>query len=118
MGYVGAGVSGSCRGGVGHLGTGVGGSCRDGMHHTRVEWAVKNFTEQFDLSQVRCSVFSSENCILDNVGEGMFVLVVALVESISVPLRTQATFLLLSAGTNIIIMPSRFLYKEHLAIIF
>ena len=48
----------------------------------------------------------------------MFVLVVALVESISVPLRTQATFLLLSAGTNVIIMPLRFLYKEHLVIIF
>ena len=45
-------------------------------------------------------------------------LVVAFVESISVPLRTQATFLLLSVGTNIIIMPSRFLYKEHLVIIF
>ena len=46
-----------------------------------------------------------------------FFLVVALVESISVPLITQATFLLLSVGTNIIIMPSRFLYKEHLIII-
>ena len=44
----------------------------------------------------------------------MFYLVVALVESISVSLRTQATFLLLSVGTNVIIMPSRFLYKEHL----
>ena len=55
----------------------------------------------------------------------MFYLVVALVESISVPLRTQATFLLLSVGNNVIIMPSRFLYKpsrflykEHLVIIF
>ena len=48
----------------------------------------------------------------------MFYLVVALVESISVPLRTQATFLLLSVGTNVTIMPSRFLYKEHLVIIF
>ena len=47
-----------------------------------------------------------------------FFLVVALVESISVPLRTQANFLLLSVGTNIIIMPSRCLYKEHLVIIF
>ena len=47
-----------------------------------------------------------------------FFLVVVLVESISVPLRTQATFLLLSVGTNIIIMPLRFLYKEHLVIIF
>ena len=35
----------------------------------------------------------------------MFYLVVALVESISVPLRTHATFLLLSVGTNVIIMP-------------
>ena len=58
------------------------------------------------------------NCFLDNVGEGIFVLVVALVENISVPLRTQATFLLLSVGTNVIIMPSRFLYKEHLVTIF
>ena len=48
----------------------------------------------------------------------MFLLVVALRESISVPLRTQATFLLFSHGTNIIIMPSRFLYKEHLVIFF
>ena len=47
----------------------------------------------------------------------MFVLVVALVESISVPLRTQATFLL-SVGTNITIMPLRSLYREHLVIIF
>ena len=46
----------------------------------------------------------------------MFYLVVALVESISVPLRTQATFLLLSVGTNVIIMPSRFLYKEHVGV--
>ena len=48
----------------------------------------------------------------------VFFLVVALVESNSVPLRTQATFLLLFVGTNVIIMPSRFLYKEHLVIIF
>ena len=48
----------------------------------------------------------------------MFYLVVALVESISVPLRTKATFLLLFIGTNVIIMPPRFLYKEHLVIIF
>ena len=41
-----------------------------------------------------------------------------LVESISVALRTQAAFLLLSVGTNVIIMPSIFLYKEHLIIIF
>ena len=45
-------------------------------------------------------------------------MVVALVESISVPFRTQATFLLLSVRTNIIIMPPKFLYKEHLVIIF
>ena len=38
----------------------------------------------------------------------MFFFVVALVESISVPLRTQATFLLFSLGTNVIIMPSKF----------
>ena len=38
----------------------------------------------------------------------MFLFVVALVESISVPLRTQATFLLFSVGTNVIIMPSNF----------
>ena len=37
----------------------------------------------------------------------MFLLVVSLVESISVPLRTQATFLLFSLGTNIIIKPLR-----------
>ena len=47
----------------------------------------------------------------------MFFFVVALVESISVPLRTQETFLLFSLGTNVIIMPLRFLYKEHLVII-
>ena len=44
---------------------------------------------------------------MDNVGEGMFYLVVALIESVSVPLRTQLIFLLLSVGTNIIIMPSK-----------
>ena len=44
--------------------------------------------------------------------------VVALVESISVPLGTQATFLLFSLGSNVIIMPLRFLYKEYLVIIF
>ena len=38
----------------------------------------------------------------------MFLFVVALIESISVPLGTQASFLLFSLGTNIIIMPSRF----------
>ena len=38
----------------------------------------------------------------------MFLLVVALVENISVLLRTQATFLLFSLGTNVIIMPSKF----------
>ena len=48
----------------------------------------------------------------------MFLLVVALGESISVPLRAQATFHFFSLGTNMIIMQSRFLYKEHLAIIF
>ena len=48
----------------------------------------------------------------------MFLFVVALGESISVPLRTQATFLLFSLGTNVIIMPSRFLHQEHLVIIF
>ena len=47
-----------------------------------------------------------------------FFFVVAFGESISVPLRTQATFLLFSLGTNVIIMPLRFLYKEHLVIIF
>ena len=34
-----------------------------------------------------------------------FSFVVAFGESISVPLRTQATFLLFSLGTNVIIMP-------------
>ena len=48
----------------------------------------------------------------------MFLFVVALLENISVPLGTQTTFLLFSLGTNVIIMPSRFLYKEHLVIIF
>ena len=48
----------------------------------------------------------------------MFFFVVAFGESISVPLRTQATFLLFSLGTNVMIMPLRFLYKEHLVIIF
>ena len=65
------------------------------------------------------------NCFLDNVEKGFFFssffffffLVVALVERILVPLRTQATFLLLSVGTNVIIIPSRFLYKDHLVII-
>ena len=46
----------------------------------------------------------------------MFLLVVALVESTSVPLRTQATFLLFSLETNVIIMSLIFLYKEHLVI--
>ena len=36
------------------------------MHHTGVEWAVKNFTELIDPSQVKCSVFSSEK-LLSNV---------------------------------------------------
>ena len=59
-------------------------------------------------------------CLLfGNVGEGMlFLLVVALVESTSVPLTTQVTFLLLSVGTNVIIMLLRFLYKGYLVIIF
>ena len=35
----------------------------------------------------------------------MFLLVVALAENTSVPLRTQATFLLFALGTNVIIMP-------------
>ena len=48
----------------------------------------------------------------------MVFFVVVFGEIISVPLRTQATFLLFSLGTNVIIMPSRFLYKEHLVIIF
>ena len=38
----------------------------------------------------------------------MFLFVVALGDSILVPLRTQATFLLFSLGTKIIIMPLRF----------
>ena len=38
----------------------------------------------------------------------MFLFVVALGESIAIPLRTQATFLLFSLGTNVIIMASRF----------
>ena len=38
-------------------------------------------------------------------------------QGFSVLLRTQATFLL-SVGTNIIIMPLRSLYREHLVIIF
>ena len=46
----------------------------------------------------------------------MFLLVVALVESTSVPLRTHATFLLFSLGTNVIIMPLIFLHKKHLVI--
>ena len=41
----------------------------------------------------------------------MFLFVVAFGESISVPLRTQATFLLFSLGTNVIIMPSRFIIQ-------
>ena len=41
VGYVGAGVGGSCRGRVGHVGVGWGGLCRDGVHHTGVERAVK-----------------------------------------------------------------------------
>ena len=48
----------------------------------------------------------------------MFLLVVALVESISIPLRTNVTFLLSHLGTNIIIMPLCFLYKEHVLTIF
>ena len=38
----------------------------------------------------------------------MFLFVVALIESISVPLGTQASVLLFPLGTNVIIMPSRF----------
>ena len=37
--------------------------------------------------------------------KALFLLVVALVERILVPLRTQATFLLFSLETNVIIMP-------------
>ena len=48
----------------------------------------------------------------------MFLLVAVLVDSTSVPLRTQATFLLFPLGTNVLIMPLRFLFKEHLVIIF
>ena len=33
------------------------------VDHVGVEWAVKIFTELFDLSQVRCSVFSSEKSL-------------------------------------------------------
>ena len=47
----------------------------------------------------------------------MFLLVVALGESISVPLRTQNTFLFFSLGINVIIMPLIF-YIEHLGIKF
>ena len=42
----------------------------------------------------------------------MFLLVVALAEIISVPLRTQDTFLLFSLGTNVIIMPLRFFIQR------
>ena len=38
----------------------------------------------------------------------MFLFVVALGESISVPLRTQPTFPLFSLGTNAIVMPLQF----------
>ena len=48
----------------------------------------------------------------------MVFFVVAFGESISVTLRTQATFLLFSLRTNVIIMQLRFLYNEHLVIIF
>ena len=48
----------------------------------------------------------------------MFLLVVALIENISIPLRTQVTFLLSSLGTNVIFMSLRFLYKDHLVIYF
>ena len=118
-------VGGSCRGGVDHVEVVWGGLCRVGVHHTGVEWAVKNFTGLFDLSQVRCSVFSSEKLLStafwimwEKTCFFCFFLAVALVESISFPLRTQAAFLLLSVETNVIIMPSRYLYKEHLVIFF
>ena len=39
--------------------------------------------------------------------KAIFLFVVAFGESISVPLRTQAIFLLFSLGTNVIIMPLR-----------
>ena len=34
---------------MGYLGAGVGGSCRGGVHHTGVEWAVK-----FSLNNLIC----------------------------------------------------------------
>ena len=42
---------------------GWGGLCRGGVGYTVVEWAVKIFTEQFDLSQIRYSVFSSDKLL-------------------------------------------------------
>ena len=86
VGHAGVGWGGSSKGGVGHVGEGWGGlcrgwvsescrgrgglcrgrgvgSCRGGMDHAGVEWDVKKFTGKFDLSQVRCSVFSSEKLL-------------------------------------------------------
>ena len=88
------------------------------MHHTGVEWTVKKKL----LNNLICHKLGVLSFLLKKNGFWImwevFFLVVALVYSISVPMRTQATFLLLSVGNNVIIMPSRYLYKEHLVIIF
>ena len=50
----------SCRGGVGHVGVGVGhaGVWWGGVGHVGMGWGVNNF-----MSQVRCSVFSSDKLL-------------------------------------------------------
>ena len=60
VGYVGVGLDGSWRGGGrscrGVVGWGV--SCIGGVGHVGVGWGVNNF-----ISQIRCSVFSSDKLL-------------------------------------------------------
>ena len=79
------------------------------------------FNRIIDLSQVRNSVLFSEKlmstafCIM--WGRNGFVGSCFGRKHFS-SIEKQVTFLLSSLGTNVIIMPLRFLYKEHLVIIF
>ena len=54
MGYVGAGVSGSCKGGVGHAG--LGGSCRGGVGHVEVRWVMEGWGASY-RGGLGCEIF-------------------------------------------------------------
>ena len=123
------GVEWSCRGGVSHARVGWVIQWCSGSYRGTVRWVMQGWGWSYmgwsgvwkiSLNNLICPFFWQiiVNYFLDNVGEGMSLLVVALVGSTSVPLRTQATFLLFSLGTNVITMPFWFLYKGHLVITF